>query len=145
MNRDPLHTAVCDLFGMETPIFAFTHSLEVVKAVALAGGLPVFGATRHTPEEIAIAIERIRESIGGRPFGVDLVLPSGMPERNDRAAIEDGALAGKGLEICWVTTRSAPTSAIVAAIRASSAGAPRRRKRATVIGIALSTSKRCGA
>ncbi len=88
MNRDPLHTAVCDLFGMETPIFAFTHSLEVVKAVALAGGLPVFGATRHTPEEIAIAIERIRESIGGRPFGVDLVLPSGMPERNDRAAIE---------------------------------------------------------
>jgi NAD(P)H-dependent flavin oxidoreductase YrpB (nitropropane dioxygenase family) len=70
------------------PIVAFTHDLAVAKAVALAGCLPVYGATRRTPEEIAGDIERIRESIGDRPFGIDLVLPSGMPERNDRAAIE---------------------------------------------------------
>lgn len=30
----------------------------------------------------------IRDRIRGRPFGIDLVLPKGMPERDDRAAIE---------------------------------------------------------
>ncbi|MGH2587802.1 MAG: NAD(P)H-dependent flavin oxidoreductase [Dehalococcoidia bacterium] len=85
---DPLHTSLCDLLGIDHPIVAFTHDLAVVQAVALAGCLPVYGATRRTPEEIGADIERIREGIGARPFGVDLVLPSGMPERNDRAAIE---------------------------------------------------------
>ncbi len=94
MPRDPLHTIVCDMFDVRYPIFAFTHHLAVVNAVALAGGFPVYGATRRTPEEIAVDIERIRESIGGRPFGVDLVLPIGMPERDDRSAIEATLPAG---------------------------------------------------
>ena len=45
-------TKLCDTFGINQPIFAFTHSLDTVAAVSRCGGLGVYGATRRTPEEI---------------------------------------------------------------------------------------------
>jgi NAD(P)H-dependent flavin oxidoreductase YrpB (nitropropane dioxygenase family) len=60
----------------------------VVVAVCLAGGVGVYGATREFPEDIELALREIRERVGDRPFGVDLVLPTGMPERNNREEIE---------------------------------------------------------
>lgn len=84
----PIHTAVCDMLGIEHPIFAFSHSVDVVVAVCEAGGLGVYGATRRFPEEIEEALAEIRERVGDRPFGVDLVLPKGMPEQNNREDIE---------------------------------------------------------
>jgi len=74
--------------GMRNPIFAFCHGREVVSEVSRHGGLGVLGATRHTPEEIAEDLKWIRAQVGSRPFGVNLVLPSGMPEDDNRAAIE---------------------------------------------------------
>ena len=74
--------------GMQNPLFAFCHGREVVSEVSRQGGLGVLGATRHTPEEIAQDLKWIRAQVGTRPFGVNLVLPSGMPEQDDRAAIE---------------------------------------------------------
>ncbi|WP_143539658.1 hypothetical protein [Saccharopolyspora spinosa] len=75
-----------------TPVFGFTHSTEVVAIVCASGGLGVCGATRSTPTEIEAGPsdirDCIRDRIRGRPFGIDLVLPKGMPERDDRAAIE---------------------------------------------------------
>src|SRR5690606_18903499 len=84
----PIRTAVCDMLGMEHPIFAFSHSVDVVVAVCEAGGLGVYGATRKFPEEIEEALKEIRERVGDRPFGVDLVLPKSMPEQNNREDIE---------------------------------------------------------
>ena len=74
--------------GMSTPIFGFCHGREVVAAISKNGGLGVLGATRHTPEEIADELKWIRAQVGDRPFGVNLVLPSGMPEDDNREAIE---------------------------------------------------------
>ncbi len=88
MARSPIHTVICDVLGVEHPIFAFSHSVDVVVEVCLAGGVGVYGATRMFPEEIRAALLEIRERIGARPFGVDLVLPQGMPERNNREEIE---------------------------------------------------------
>jgi NAD(P)H-dependent flavin oxidoreductase YrpB (nitropropane dioxygenase family) len=88
MPRSPIHTRICDDLGIEHPIFAFAHSVDVVVAVCLAGGIGVYGATRDFPEEIKAALEEIRARVGERPFGVDLVLPKGMPERNNREEIE---------------------------------------------------------
>lgn len=88
MVRSPIHTRVSDLFGVEHPIFAFSHSVDVVVAVCQAGGVGVLGATRLFPEEIERDLQAIRDRIGDRPFGVDLVLPTGMPERNNREEIE---------------------------------------------------------
>ena len=83
-----MRTPLCDRFGIETPIFGFSHSVEVVAAVTNAGGFGVYGATRQLPEEIEADLAWIRARVGRRPFGVDLVIPSHIPERNDRAFME---------------------------------------------------------
>ena len=88
VNASQLQTRLSRKLGLECPIFGFTHSAPVVVAVCAAGGFGVLGATRHTPEEIEYELAWIRERVGKRPFGVNLVLPDGMPEDNDRAAIE---------------------------------------------------------
>ena len=88
MERSPIHTRICDLLGIEHPIFAFSSSVDVVVAVSLAGGAGVLGATRMFPEEIEADLTEIRRRVGARPFGVDLVLPKGMPERNNREEVE---------------------------------------------------------
>jgi len=83
-----LKTALSERFGLDVPIFGFSHSVAVTAAISNAGGMGVFGATRDTPEEIRARLAEIRTLVGRRPFGVDLVLPRGMPESNDRARIE---------------------------------------------------------
>ncbi|MBS0331264.1 MAG: nitronate monooxygenase, partial [Proteobacteria bacterium] len=84
----PLTNDLCRRFGVRYPIFGFSHSVAVTVAVTKAGGLGVYGATRDTPEEISRHLAEIRAQVGELPFGVDLVLPRGMPEHNDRDAIE---------------------------------------------------------
>ncbi|MFM9968306.1 MAG: NAD(P)H-dependent flavin oxidoreductase [Burkholderiales bacterium] len=83
-----LKTPVCEMLGMQYPIFAFTHKVAVVIAVSRAGGLPVYGATRDTPEEIEEVVREVRAAIGNRPFGLNLVLPDGMPDEDNRDLIE---------------------------------------------------------
>ncbi len=83
-----LHTSICDRFGVEYPIFGFCHSVEVTVAVCRAGGIGIFGGTRNTPEEIRAALKAIRAGVGDRPFGIDLVLPKGMPQHDNREEIE---------------------------------------------------------
>ena len=83
-----LQTALSRRLGLAHPVFGFSHSAAVVAAVCRAGGFGVLGATRHTPEEIAHELAWIRQAVGKLPFGVNLVLPDGMPEDNNRAAIE---------------------------------------------------------
>lgn len=76
----PLHTPLCDKLGIEYPIVAFTHCKDVAVAVINSGGFSVLGEALHTPDHIAADIKWIRERIGGKPFGIDLVLPSSVPE-----------------------------------------------------------------
>ena len=87
-TRNPLHTAVCDRLGIEYPIFGFSHSMEVTAAITKAGGFGVYGATRDAPDTIAARLAEIRSMVGDRPFGVDLLLPVGMADKNDWAAAE---------------------------------------------------------
>ncbi|MBU2548638.1 MAG: nitronate monooxygenase [Proteobacteria bacterium] len=85
---DVLHTPICDRLGIEYPIFGFSHSMEVTAEISKAGGFGVYGATRDRPEAIVKRLANIRSMIGGRPFGVDLLLPLGMQNKNDWAAAE---------------------------------------------------------
>jgi NAD(P)H-dependent flavin oxidoreductase YrpB (nitropropane dioxygenase family) len=70
-----LRTTLCRRLGIEVPIFGFSHSIEVTVALAEAGGFPVFGAARETPEKIAADIALLKERLRGKPFGVDLMYP----------------------------------------------------------------------
>ena len=79
MQKNPLHTKLCDSLGIEYPIVAFTHCKDVVAAVTNAGAFAVMGETHHTPEQIEADIKWIREKVGGKPFGIDLVFPASVP------------------------------------------------------------------
>lgn len=83
-----LWSPLCDRLGITYPIFGFAHDVSTVAAITNAGGFGVYGATRRFPHEITEELAAIRKLVGNKPFGVDLVLPPGMPEHNSREAIE---------------------------------------------------------
>src|SRR3546814_20665506 len=70
-----MKTAVADMFGVEYPILAFSHCRDVVAAVTNAGGFGVLGAVAHTPKQLEIDLTWIDEHVGGKPYGIDLLLP----------------------------------------------------------------------
>jgi NAD(P)H-dependent flavin oxidoreductase YrpB (nitropropane dioxygenase family) len=77
-----LKTDLCEMLGIEFPIFAFTHCRDVAAAVSRAGGMGVLGALAFTPEQLEIELTWIDEHCGGRPYGVDVVMPVKTADRD---------------------------------------------------------------
>ena len=75
-----MRTKICDTFGIEFPIFAFSHCRDVVAAVSRAGGLGVLGALAFSPEQLEIELSWIDEHSDGKPYGVDVVMPASLAE-----------------------------------------------------------------
>jgi NAD(P)H-dependent flavin oxidoreductase YrpB (nitropropane dioxygenase family) len=71
-----MRTRVTDMFGIELPIFAFSHCRDVVAAVSKAGGMGVLGALAYTPEELEMELKWIDDHVDGKPYGVDVVMPA---------------------------------------------------------------------
>jgi len=71
-----MRTQLCDVVGIEYPIFAFTHCRDVVVAVSRAGGMGVLGAVGFSPDQLEVELDWIDGHIGGRPYGVDTVMPA---------------------------------------------------------------------
>jgi NAD(P)H-dependent flavin oxidoreductase YrpB (nitropropane dioxygenase family) len=69
-------TQICEKLGIDVPIFAFSHCRDVVAAVTNAGGFGVLGATAHSPAGLEIDLAWIDDQVGGKPYGVDLLLPA---------------------------------------------------------------------
>jgi NAD(P)H-dependent flavin oxidoreductase YrpB (nitropropane dioxygenase family) len=69
---------LCELLGIEFPLFAFSHCRDVVAAVSRAGGFGVFGATGHTPASIHAELKWIDEHCDGKPYGLDVLVPENM-------------------------------------------------------------------
>src|SRR5271154_4691578 len=70
-----MRTALTEMFNVEAPIFAFSHCRDVVVEVSKAGGVGVLGATRFTPRQLETELSWIDDHIGGRPYGVDVLIP----------------------------------------------------------------------
>ncbi|MDQ1459816.1 MAG: hypothetical protein QOI08_1300, partial [Actinomycetota bacterium] len=71
-----MKTVITEMFGIDVPILAFSHCRDVVAAVTKAGGMGVLGAVAHSPEHLEIDLEWIESEVGGRPFGIDLIVPA---------------------------------------------------------------------
>jgi NAD(P)H-dependent flavin oxidoreductase YrpB (nitropropane dioxygenase family) len=71
-----VRTQICDDFGIEFPIFAFTHCRDVVAAVSRAGGFGVLGALGFSPEQLEVELSWIDEHVDGKPYGLDTVIPA---------------------------------------------------------------------
>ena len=82
MATDPLHTRLCDEYGCEVPLVAFAHTRDVIAAVTNAGGIGVLGLGGKDPEECEADIRWIKERVGDKPFGVDILLPASFVEGN---------------------------------------------------------------
>jgi NAD(P)H-dependent flavin oxidoreductase YrpB (nitropropane dioxygenase family) len=75
-----MRTDLCDLFGIEHPIFAFTPSEHVAAAVSRAGGLGVLGCVRFNDvEELDRTLTWLDDNTDGKPYGVDVVMPMKVP------------------------------------------------------------------
>jgi NAD(P)H-dependent flavin oxidoreductase YrpB (nitropropane dioxygenase family) len=71
-----MHTPISDLLGVEYPIVAFSHCRDVVAAVSNAGGFGVLGAIAFSPAQLEVELSWIEAEVGGRPFGVDVLVPA---------------------------------------------------------------------
>ena len=62
-----LWTPICDAQGIRVPIFGFSHCVETVAAISLAGGMGVYGATRRFPDEIRRDLAEIPARLASLP------------------------------------------------------------------------------
>jgi NAD(P)H-dependent flavin oxidoreductase YrpB (nitropropane dioxygenase family) len=81
-----VRTPIADRLDIEFPIFAFSHCRDVVAAVSKAGGFGVLGALAFPPEQLEIELNWIDEHCGGRPYGVDIVMPVTYVGKGEGAA-----------------------------------------------------------
>ncbi|HEY8173091.1 MAG TPA: nitronate monooxygenase, partial [Dehalococcoidia bacterium] len=81
MGRPVLRTRLCDILDIEYPVILAgmggVATAELVAAVSEAGGLGIVGAASMPPDEIERQVRRIRD-LTSKPFGVDVLLPSGV-------------------------------------------------------------------
>jgi hypothetical protein len=113
-----MRTKVSDLLGIEYPILAFSHCRDVVAAVTNARGFGVLGAVAHTPKQLEIDLAWIEEEVGGRPFGVDLLLPQKY-EGADEGGLDRDSLRQllrrsirPSSTTSWLGTKSRPSTLI---------------------------------
>lgn len=85
-----MQSPICAMLGIEFPLLAFSHCRDVVVAVSKAGGMGVFGAASLPPHRLEEELAWIDAHVGGRPYGVDLIVPNsfaGKGEQSPHAAV----------------------------------------------------------
>jgi NAD(P)H-dependent flavin oxidoreductase YrpB (nitropropane dioxygenase family) len=79
-----MRTRICDQFGIDVPIFGFSHCRDVVAAISRAGGLGVLGAATITAEQLDLELSWLDEQLEGKPYGVNVLMAAsfvdGTPE-----------------------------------------------------------------
>ena len=114
MSRPVLRTRLCDILDIEYPVILAgmggVATAELVAAVSEAGGLGVVGAASMPADEIERQVRRIRD-LTSKPFGVDVLLPSGVaaPRPRPRRAEPDKPAATQRPS-AFATTCRRPTT-----------------------------------
>ncbi|MBF6047900.1 nitronate monooxygenase [Streptomyces sp. NRRL B-1677] len=90
-----MQTELSRRLGIEHAVFGFTPFPAVAAAISRAGGLGVLGAVRYTdPGDLARDLDWMDAHTGGRPYGLDVVMPAkkveGVTEADVEAMIPEG-------------------------------------------------------
>lgn len=80
---------ICQQFGIDFPLFAFSHCRDVVAAVTNAGGFGVLGATAYTPEQLDQELSWIDAHVNGKPYGADIIVPAKFEGKGEKLAKGD--------------------------------------------------------
>ncbi|MGE0743035.1 MAG: NAD(P)H-dependent flavin oxidoreductase [Hyphomonadaceae bacterium] len=83
-----MNSQLCKRLGIEFPLFAFSHSRDVIAAVSKAGGMGVFGAVGYSPERLKEELDWIDAHVGGKPYGVDLIVPNAYEGKGEGRSVE---------------------------------------------------------
>ncbi|MEE2784982.1 MAG: nitronate monooxygenase family protein [Pseudomonadota bacterium] len=84
-----MKTPICEKLDIEFPLVAFSHCRDVVVEVSKAGGFGMLGAAGHTPESLEIELTWIDEHIDGKPYGVDLIVPTSIDAKEGGLTVEE--------------------------------------------------------
>ncbi len=76
-----MKSPICDRLGIEFPLVAFTHCRDVVVEVSKAGGMGVLGAAGLRPDQLETELAWIDANIEGKPYGVDLIVPTSFASK----------------------------------------------------------------
>ena len=83
-----MRTDIARILGCEVPIFAFSHCRDVVVEVTKAGGFGVLGSSMFGPEALEAELRWIDSHVDGKPYGVDVVVPSRYEHKAEGAAVD---------------------------------------------------------
>ncbi len=83
-----MNSRLCQNLGIEFPLFAFSHCRDVVVAVSKAGGMGVLGVAGYSPERLREELDWIEAHAGGKPYGVDLIVPNKYEGKGESASVD---------------------------------------------------------
>lgn len=79
----------CARYGIDFPLFAFSHCRDVVAAVSNAGGFGVLGGAAYSPEQLDRELTWIDEHVNGKPYGIDIIVPAKFEGKGERLSTDD--------------------------------------------------------
>jgi NAD(P)H-dependent flavin oxidoreductase YrpB (nitropropane dioxygenase family) len=84
-----MQTELSKQLGVEHAIFGFTPFPAVAAAISRAGGFGVLGAVRYTaPDDLRRDLDWMEAHVGGRPYGLDVVMPAKKVEGVTEADVD---------------------------------------------------------
>ena len=105
-----IHTEICDLLGIEYPIFqggmAWVSDASLAGAVSNAGGLGIIAGMNSNGEQLREQIRKIRE-LTNKPYGVNVMLMSPYADEVAQVVVEEKVpvvVTGAGLPSKYIKT-----------------------------------------
>ena len=83
-----MRTPATEMFGVDLPLFAFSHCRDVVAAVTNAGGFGVLGASAYSPALLEDVLCWIDDHVDGRPYGLDVLIPENFAGKGESLSVE---------------------------------------------------------